>query len=138
MTDVVLDASSLAEYVVASPTGREIFGFLDARRPAIHVPHLCIVETLSALRGWVRRGELSLERAEGAVEDLHGFPARKWSADPFIDRIWELRDNVSSYDASYVALAESLDAVLVTSDGRLARGAGDHGDCEVRLFPRSA
>lgn len=136
MTDVVLDASALAEYLVASPRGREIADiFSSSDHPPVHVPHLCIVEAMSALQSWVRRGELPVARAAGAIEDLHAFPARRWDAEPFLDRIWELRDHITAYDATYVALAEELDALLVTANGRLARAAHDHSDCRVRLVP---
>lgn len=138
MTDLVIDASALAEYLVASPTGRGVGELLGDSDGEVHVPHLCIVETMSVFRGWVLRGELRSDRAAGALRDLHDFPARRWPADPFITRIWELRDNVTAYDAAYVALAESLGATLVTADGRLARGATEHGDCAIALVPTTS
>lgn len=138
MTDLVIDASALAEYLVASPTGRAVGELLGAFDGDVHVPHLCIVETMSVFRGWVLRGELRADRAQGALQDLHDLPARRWPADPFITRIWDLRDNVTAYDAAYVALAEALDATLVTADGRLARGAEKHGDCAIALVPTTA
>lgn len=135
MTDLVIDASALAEYLVASPTGRGVSTLFDESAGDVHVPDLCIIETMSVFRGWVLRNELQPGRAAGALQDLHDFPAHRWQADPFIARIWELRDNVTAYDATYVALAESLDAMLVTADGRLARSAETHSDCAIALVP---
>ena len=135
MTDLVVDASALAEYLVASPTGRDVSTLFDEFDGNVHMPHLCIVETTSVFRGWVLRNELHPDRAVGALQDLHDFPARRWPADPFIGRIWELRANVSAYHATYVALTESLGAMLVTADGRLARGAKQHSDCTLAVVP---
>lgn len=129
---LVLDASVLAEYLVGTPIGvaaaLSLVGSED-----LHLPHLAIVETTSVLRGWVRGGQLSATRAEGALADLADFPGTRWPAEIVLSRIWELRDNFSAYDANYVALAEALDAVLLTADARLARALERH-PCQVRLL----
>jgi len=75
------------------------------------------------LRGLVAGGVLTASRAERALTDLRDFPARRWPANVFLERAWELRQNLTAYDAVYVALAESLDATLVTADRKLAHGA---------------
>jgi predicted nucleic acid-binding protein len=85
------------------------------------MPHLCTVETLSVLRSWVRRFEVSPWRATAAVEDLQEFDAVRYPHEPLLTRAWEVRENVSAYDAVYVALAESLRATLLTCDARLGR-----------------
>ena len=80
-----------------------------------------VVETASVLRGWVLGGDVPAERASLGLDDLADFPATRWEADSLLPRIWQLRSNVTAYDATYVALAESLDADLITRDRRLKR-----------------
>jgi predicted nucleic acid-binding protein len=118
---LVIDASALAEYVVASGPGGAVADLLGRSGASVHVPHLAVIETVSVLRAWVRRGELTAERAAAALEDLADLPAQRWPAEPLLGRVWELRENLSAYDATYVALAETIGADLVTLDRRLAR-----------------
>lgn len=118
---LVVDASALAEYLVASGPGRAVADVLGRSAEDLHVPHLAIIETVSVLRAWVRRGELVEQRGAAALEDLTDLPATRWPGDPLLQRVWELRENLSAYDATYVSLAESIGADLVTLDRRLAR-----------------
>lgn len=118
---LVLDASALAEYLVASAPGRAVADLLGQSGASVHLPHLGVVETVSVLRAWVRRGELTAERGAAALEDLVDLPAQRWPGEPLLGHVWELRDKLSAYDATYVALAESIGADLVTLDRRLAR-----------------
>ena len=76
-------------------------------------------------------GHTTSALAAAALHDLTEFPASRWPAEPFLPRIWELRDGLTAYEATYVALAESLDATLVTSDARLARGAEGRTGCRI-------
>lgn len=133
---IVLDASALAEYLVSSGLGSAVAGIL-ARDSEVHVPHLAVVETTSVLRGWVLGGHLRAERAAAALTDLAAFPGQWWPAEPLLPRIWQLRDNLSAYDATNVALAEALDATLVTADSRLARVIVDTAYCQVELVDRT-
>lgn len=87
----------------------------------IFAPDLVYVEVLSALRRQVRRGMLSQERAARAVTDLTGVTLEVLPTEPLIAAIWGFRDNLSASDATYVALAESLDCPLITADAHLAR-----------------
>lgn len=80
---------------------------------------------LSALRRWVIRGRLDAARATVALDDLGQLRIEYHAHHPFRERAWNLRDRLSAYDATYVALAESLDATLVTADGALARATTD-------------
>ncbi|HEY4752083.1 MAG TPA: type II toxin-antitoxin system VapC family toxin [Candidatus Limnocylindrales bacterium] len=128
---LVLDASVLSEYLVGSPAGHRVAAMLSGDPDDLHIPHLAVVETASALRRWVRGGHTTSALAEAALHDLTDFPATRWPAEPFLPRIWELRDSLTAYDATYVALAESLDATLVTSDARLARGAEGRTRCRI-------
>jgi predicted nucleic acid-binding protein len=88
-----------------------------------HVPHLAIIETISVLRGLVRASKLSESRAEGALVDLVELPFIRHPHEPLLERIWQLRTNLTAYDAAYVALAETLDATLLTCDRRLGGAA---------------
>ncbi len=130
---VVVDASALAEYLIGTARGVAVAARL-ARDPVCHVPHLAIIEVSSVLRGWVRGGLLAGSRAESALIDLADFPATRWPVEPLLSRLWELRDNLSAYDAAYVALAEALEATLLTADARLARAVEAHGRCQVDLI----
>lgn len=118
---LVVDASAVAEFLLGSARGRAAETHLRRHERALHIPHLAVVEVASVVRAWVLRGTLAPERAAGALADLAEFPARRWPAEPFLPRILALRDNVTAYDATYVALAEGLDADLLTGDVRLAR-----------------
>lgn len=128
----VLDASALSEYLVSRRRGGAVASLL-ARDADVHLPHLAIVETTSVLRGWVLGGHLSAERAATALTDLAAFPGQRWPAEPLLPRVWQLRSNMSAYDATYVALAEALAATLVTTDARLARAVDSVGTCPLRL-----
>jgi predicted nucleic acid-binding protein len=85
-----------------------------------HVPHLLDLEVASALRGLVLGAGLSAGRASAALDDLADLPLLYYPHRVLLPRVWALRHNASVYDASYLALAELLDAPLVTSDRRLA------------------
>ncbi|MCL2781543.1 MAG: type II toxin-antitoxin system VapC family toxin [Actinomycetia bacterium] len=119
----VIDASALSEIVADTSAAAAILRALRAHAGDLHIPHLAVIETTSVLRGWTRSGQLDPQRAEQALADLEAFPATRWPADPLLPRIWQLRDNLSAYDATYLALAESLDAILITRDARLRRAA---------------
>lgn len=92
--------------------------------PDLHVPHLLDVEVVAALRRRVHLGQTDADTAVEVLGDLADLAAIRWDHEPLLGRVWELRENVTSYDACYVVLAEMLDAVLVTSDVRLARAPG--------------
>jgi predicted nucleic acid-binding protein len=87
-------------------------------------PHLVDAEVLAVITAHHRRGDLDDTAASLAVADLTAWPGERWSHRTFLARAWELRDDVRGYDALYVALAEAMDATLVTLDRRLARAPG--------------
>ncbi len=97
----------------------------------VHVPHLFDVEVLHALRGHSLRGNLSEEKSRLILGLLHEMKAVRYPHAPLTARIWELRENLTAYDAVYVALAEVLDAPLLTTDHRLARASGIRAAIEV-------
>ncbi len=84
-----------------------------------------------ALRCRVRIGTLALAEALSALEDLANIPITRYSHTGLLDRVWQLRNNVMAYDASYIALSEVLDAPLITLDRRLANASGHHARVEV-------
>jgi predicted nucleic acid-binding protein len=90
----------------------------------LHAPHLVDVEITHVLRRLVQRGRLTSARAAQALEALESLRLRRWPHLPLLGRMWSLRDNLTAYDAAYVALAESLPAPLVTRDARLAGAPG--------------
>lgn len=92
--------------------------------PDVHVPHLLDVEVAAALRRRVRLGQTDVGVATDVLGDLADLAAIRWDHEPLLRRVWELRDNVTPYDAVYVVLAEVLGAALVTSDAGLARAPG--------------
>ena len=98
---------------------------------ALVAPELIDLETLSVIRRQLRTGALDVRRAELARFDLVKLPLRRAPHAPLLTRCWELRDNLTVYDAAYVALAELLDVVLVTADARLAHAPGPRCEIEV-------
>lgn len=94
-------------------------------------PDLAKVEVLSVLRRLVLNGSLGRSHAEDAVANLLALPITAFPAQAFLKRCWELRDNVTSYDASYVALAETLGCPLLTADARLAKAPGPTCPIEI-------
>jgi predicted nucleic acid-binding protein len=129
---IVIDAS--AEVAVLLNVGPEVEGIRNRiARPGetLHVPHLFDVEVLHALRGLSLRGTVSPERSRLALSRLSDTQFTRYPHTTLMGRIWELRENLTAYDATYVALAEALDAPLVTTDARLAQASGIRAAVEV-------
>lgn len=120
---IVLDASALIDLLLRRRTASGTVAAIGAER-AIHAPHLVDTEVLHVLRRWVAREWVSLPRAQTALSDLDALPLVHHDHRPLRARVWGLRAVMSAYDATYVSLAEALDATLVTADRRLARAAG--------------
>jgi predicted nucleic acid-binding protein len=129
---IVIDAS--AEVAVLLNVGPEVEGIRNRiARPGetLHVPHLFDVEVLCALRGLSLRGTVSPERSRLALSRLSDTRFTRYPHTTLMGRIWELRENLTAYDAAYVALAEALDAPLITIDARLAQAPGIRAAVEV-------
>jgi predicted nucleic acid-binding protein len=125
---IVVDASVVvAALLVAGPDGDAARTLLEGEDA--HAPHLLDVEATSAAGRWVLSGRLSPEAAGLFVGDLRALAVARHGHEPLLDRMLELRDSISAYGASYVALAELLDVPLITGDRRLARAPGIR--CEV-------
>lgn len=129
---VVVDASVLVAALLDSgPRGVWAEEILAAG--SLHAPELVRAETTNILRILERAREISSLEANAAFEDLGQLSVELFAFDPFADRIWELRHNVTSYDAWYVALAEALNLPLATLDERLSKTKGPACDF---LIPR--
>jgi predicted nucleic acid-binding protein len=120
---IVVDASVLADALCG------VGDAADAARKAIRgrrwaAPEHLRIETFSVIRGRTLGGKLSTQAGERAVRRLEGVAVRNLSCSPMLDRMWQLRDNLSGYDAAYVAAAELLAAPLVTGDRRVAAAPG--------------
>jgi predicted nucleic acid-binding protein len=98
-------------------------------------PELVDLEVASVLRHASREGRLDERRARQALEDLAAIPLGRASHRPLLVRIWELRENLTAYDAAYVAVAEALEVALLTADERLRRTPGTR--CEIELLAHS-
>jgi predicted nucleic acid-binding protein len=121
---IVADASAIIEFLLRTPAGQRVEERLLRPRESIHAPSLVDVEVAQVLRRYALRGELSATRGAAAVATLAVLPLHRYPHEPLLPRIWELRENLTAYDAAYVALAEALDAPLLTGDERIARAAG--------------
>lgn len=120
---LVVDASCLCEVVIGGP-GAEAIRERLAADPDHAAPHVVDVEVFGVIRREHLRGRLDRTEAAQAVEDLEAWPGERFGHRLLLDRAWQLRDTVRGWDAMYVALAEALDAVLLTSDMRLTAAAG--------------
>jgi predicted nucleic acid-binding protein len=125
---IVLDASAVLELLLRTSTGDEIARRIGAE--SLAVPHLVDVEVAQVTRRYERAGTVSASRARQLLVDLVDLDAARYPHDVLIARAWQLRANLTAYDAVYVALAEGLGAVLVTCDGRLARAPGHRARIE--------
>lgn len=129
---LIVDASCLYEVVAAARRAEQVRERLagDTDHGA---PHVIDVEVLSIVRRDRMLGRLDATAARQAVEDLRDWPGERFGHRSLLRRAWELRDNVRTWDAIYVALAEALGAPLITLDQRLGRVEGLR--CAVQVIP---
>jgi predicted nucleic acid-binding protein len=128
---IVLDASVLVEFLTESERGEQVQERLLEQPGWFWAPAVVDAEVGHALRSEVRRRSLSVGRAEKALDNLMSMRLERVSHRFLAERSWQLRDNLSFYDGLYVALAEALDAPLLTLDARLARAPGILADVDV-------
>lgn len=130
---LVVDASCLCEVLIGGLDAEAIRDRLGADGDHA-APHILDVEVFGVLRREHRLGRLDRTEATQAVEDLEAWPGERFGHRLLLARAWELRDNVRGWDAMYVALAEALDAVLVTTDRRLGTARGPA--CTIEVIDR--
>jgi predicted nucleic acid-binding protein len=122
---IVLDASIVADMILDTPRGAQAVARIaeeaDDELPELFAPHLLDAEVAQVLRRFVLQGELREARAHVALDDLERLPVVRHAHRDLIRRAWQLRHNATIYDALYVALAEQLDALLITGDRGLAQ-----------------
>jgi len=128
---IVVDASALLEALLRTSAARAVGDRLFDPGQTLHAPHLIDVEVAQVIRRYAANGEIDSGRGLAALAGLADFPMRRYPHAFLLPRIWELRNNLTAYDAAYIALAETLDAPLLTRDHRLATAAGHHARVEV-------
>ncbi len=129
---IVLDASAVVALLLNGSAGRRVAEAISSPALSLHAPELLDVEVLQALRRYVRTGALTAERGAVSVGALGQLDIARYGHADFASRMWALRENLTAYDAAYIALAEALDAPLLTLDARLAAAPGHQA--EVRLI----
>ena len=121
---IVLDSSAAVEWLLGRAGASDVIQHIGAPETSIHAPSILPVEVMSAVRGLVLGGHATSRRGLEVVEDLESVGVSYHEPAPLLARAWELRSHLSTYDATYVALAEVLGAVLVTADRRISRAPG--------------
>lgn len=119
---VVIDASAVVDFLADGPKVPRLAQIILSGR--LHAVTFIDLEVMHAFRRLLIRREMSENRAKQALLDFHALSITRHAHEPLLHRIWDLRHNITAYDAAYVALAEKLDLPLVTRDARLARAAG--------------
>lgn len=126
---IVVDASAAVSALLNAGPARQALA-----EEQLHAPHLIDPEVTDALRRGVAASSIEPGDAWTALDRWRRLGMERHGALPLLERVWELRESLSAYDASYVALAESLDCALLTADARLGRAAGLR--CLVTVVPR--
>lgn len=126
-----MDASAVIEWLLQTIAGRQIERRIFSRQESLHAPCLLDLEVVQVLRRLEANGAIILSRAEEALQDLSNLRINRYPHRPLLSRIWQLRHNLSAYDAAYVSLAETLDASIITRDARIGSASGHSARVEV-------
>lgn len=129
---IVVDASAVIDLLLQSGKGKKVAARILDPDETLHVPHLIEIEVTQVLRRFMLAGELTEARGRDALSDLTDLPFIRYPHTEFLQRVWDMRSSLSAYDAVYVALAEVLEAPLVTTDGKLSRAHGH--DVQIELI----
>jgi predicted nucleic acid-binding protein len=128
---IVVDASAMLEFLLQTSLGARVEARLFRDGEEFHSPHLMDVEITQGLRRLVRSGEVSAIRAAEVLADLNDLDLHRHAHLDLLIRAWQLRENVTAYDAMYVALAEALDATMITCDSPLTKAPGHRARIEA-------
>ena len=121
---IVVDASAVLEILLRTQAAAAVEARLFQSGQTLPAPHLIDVEVAQVLRRYAAANQADGRRCETALGDWLDFPVHRYAHDVLLPRVWQLRANVTAYDAVYIALAEALAAPLITRDGRLAGAPG--------------
>jgi predicted nucleic acid-binding protein len=128
---IVIDASALVELLIGAPAAAAVDERLFRPGETLHGPHLLDIEVVQVLRRHEARRQMEPSRCREALDDLTNLRLLRYPHDFLLPRVWELRNNLSAYDALYVSLAEFLNASLVTRDRRLANASGHRAQVDL-------
>jgi predicted nucleic acid-binding protein len=128
---IVVDASAMLEVLLRTPDAHAVEKRLFDPDETLHAPHLLDVEVAQVVRRYAANGEIDGKRGGAVLDDLAVFPMRRYPHEVLLPRVWELRNNLTAYDAVYIALAEALKAPLLTRDRRLAGASGHRATVEL-------
>jgi predicted nucleic acid-binding protein len=118
---IVVDASAVLDVLLETPRTVPVQRRLFRSRETIVAPHLIDIEVVQVLRRYQASGQLDEKRSIEAIDDYLALPIERYPHLQLLNRMWEVRQTLTAYDATYVALAELLGARLLTTDARLAR-----------------
>jgi predicted nucleic acid-binding protein len=128
---IVLDASAAVDWLLQTSAGQSIEKRIYSRKETLHAPHLLDLEVTQVLRRLTLQGVVPVRRADEALRDLLDLRITRYPHLVLLPRIWQLRHNLSAYDAAYIVLAEKLGAALITRDARLAAASGHAAAIEL-------
>lgn len=128
---IIIDASAAVEILMSTTAGAKLARIVGRKGQTLHAPHLIDLEVLHVFRCLVLSGEITPSRAVQALDDFADLKVRRYGHLALADRIWELRENATAYDAAYLALAEALGGTLLTCDAALANVPGIRATVET-------
>jgi predicted nucleic acid-binding protein len=128
---IVVDASALIAVLLNTDAARRVAEVISSPAASLHAPQLLDIEVLQVLRRHVLSGAMTAERGAIGVEALGQLDIARYGHEELLPRIWALKENLSAYDAAYIALAEALGAPLLTLDARLAAASGHQAEVLV-------
>lgn len=129
---IVVDASAVVELLLGTAVGARVGRRVADVETETSAPSLIDIEVINALRGLVHSGNIEEQRALKAIEHLLDLAVSRWPHETLLPRIWQLRHNLTAYDAAYVALADGLGATLLTTDRSIAAAPGI--ECEIEVI----
>ena len=130
---IVLDASAVLELLLGTPRGVRVADRIAPGGETLHAPHLLDVEVAQVLRRYVAMQALAEDEARAALGYMADLDVTRYAHDFLLPRIWQLRGNLTAYDAAYVSLAEVLDAPLLTFDAGIANAPGHTARIELLI-----